>query len=422
MTNEPPYLKGYILGILVLAVALRIYGAMSHPTMPTADAQDYHRLAVGLVEGRGYVNEAGASTAWRPPAYPIFLAGVYKLTGVYKIFEVSVTRATITQALIGGLTVLALIALGVLILDWRAALIAGTLAAIYPAFVWLPRLLLSENLSLFLLLVSLCAIALYLRTSRVGWMIVFAVVCALNTLVRGANLFLPFAVALGLIVIWWRNRSLNRGQIIPALLMPLLVMFVAFVVTLLPWTVRNYRVFHQFIPIATQDGITLYASYWPPQQNGKLIWGTLPGNEDPVIKAAAQAGDEPATSKYLQRVTLDRLRAEPSFFFRLIPSKLISLLVPFDWEIFPHAPGTMRTLNVGYLLILLPALFGFLTMLRERVRLQWLLWIVWVMVLLQAVLFYGSPRFRLPAELVGLLPAAVGVAKIWEFLKHRSRL
>ena len=411
MTNQPQHLKLYILGILILAVALRIYGAMSHPTVPANDAGDYHRLAIGLVQGQGYVNAASSSTAWRPPAYPVFLAGIYGLAGV------NVLRATIVQAFIGGLTVLALIALGLLILDWRQALIAGALAAVYPAFVWLPRLLLSENLSLFLLLLSLCAIAMYLRTSRLAWMIVFAVLCAMNTLVRGANLFLPLAVALGLVFIWWRSRSLNRGQLIA----PLLVMSIAFVVTLLPWTVRNYRVLHQFIPIATQDGITLYASYWPPQHNGKLIWGTLPGNEDPVIQAAAKIGDEAVASRHLQQVTFERLRANPSFFFRLIPSKLASLLVPFDWEVFPHAPRTTRSINVGYLLILLPTLLGFWMMLRERVRLQWLLWIVWVMVLLQAIFFYGSPRFRLAAELVALLPAAVGVSKIYEFLKHKVK-
>jgi 4-amino-4-deoxy-L-arabinose transferase-like glycosyltransferase len=413
--NRPPYLKQYILGILILAVALRIYGAMLHPSVPAYDAGDYHRLASGLVQGHGYINTAGNSTAWRPPAYPVFLAGIYELLGINAV------RAVIVQAFLGGLTVLALIVLGLLILDWRTALIAGAVAAVYPAFVWLPRLLLSENLSLFLLLVSLCTVVMYLRTSRLVWMVVFGVLCALNTLVRGANLFLPLAVALGLIFIWWRKRSRNRDQLIAPLLVPLLVMSIAFALTLLPWTVRNYRAFHQFIPVATQDGVTLYAAYWPPQHNGKLIWGTLPGNEDPAIQAASQVGNEVAVSKYLHQVTMDRLKAQPSFFFRLIPSKLISLLVPLDWEIFPHAPGTTRSLNVGYLLILLPALWGFLTMLRERVRHQWVLWIIWAMVLLQSVFFYGSPRFRLPAELIAVLPAAVGVLKIWEFLKYKLK-
>ena len=97
----------------------------------------------------------------------------------------------------------------------------------------------------------------------------------------------------------------------------------------------------------------------------------------------------------------------------------MSLLVPLDWEIFAHATGTTRSLNVGYLLILLPALVGFIWMLRRRVKYQWLLWIVPGLVLIQAILFYGSPRFRLPAELIAILPAAAGVSIIWKFLKQR---
>ena len=301
MTDRPKHLILYLIGILLLAIAFRAYGVLSHPTVLTGDAVDYHRLATGLVEGRGYVNADGTSTAWRPPAYPIFLAGVYKIVGV------SVARATMVQAILGGLTVLMLTALGAMILGWRRALIAGMIAAVYPALVWLPRLLLSENLSLFLLLLSLGAITLYLRTSRMVWMIVFGVLCALNTLVRGSNLFLPIPVALGLLIIQWRNWK----QIVA----PLLVMAVAFIVMLLPWTIRNYRVFHHPIPIATQDGLTLYSSYWPPQQNGKRIWGTLPGTEDPAILAAAQTGDEVLASRYLNHITLQRLRENPGFFF-----------------------------------------------------------------------------------------------------------
>jgi 4-amino-4-deoxy-L-arabinose transferase-like glycosyltransferase len=412
LTNRPKHLHLYILGILLLAITLRVYGVLSHPAAPIADAADYHRLATGLVQGRGYISAEGASTAWRPPGYPVFLAGVYKIVGI------NVTRVTIVQAILGGLTVLLLTVLGAMILGWPRALVAGAIAAVYPVFIWLPRLLLSENLSLFLLLLTLAAITLYLRTSRMIWLIVFGVFCALNTLVRGNNLFLPLAVACGLLFIRWRSRSLNWNQ----LFAPLLLLAIAFLLPLLPWTVRNYRVFHRPIPIATQDGLTLYASYWPPQQNGKLIWGSLPGTEDPAIAAAAQTGDEVSASRYLNNLTLQRLRENPGFFFRLIPSKVMSLLVPLDWEVFPHAPGTTRTLNVGYLLIVLPALLGFIVMLRERVPHQWLLWLVFAIVLLQSMAFYGSPRFRLPAELIALLPAAAGVSIIWEFFKPRVRL
>ena len=301
MTDRPKYLILYLIGILLLAIAVRAYAVVSHPAVPVGDAADYHGLATRLVEGRGYVNAAGRPTAWRPPAYPLLLAGVYKIAGV------SVQRATLVQVILGGLTVLTLIALGAMILGWRRALIAGVIAAVYPALFWLPRLLLSENLSLFLLLLSLVAVALYLRSSRMIWIIVFGVLCALNTLVRGSNLMLPFLIAFGILIIHWRNWK--------QLVAPLLAMSVAFIVTLLPWTIRNYRVMHHPIPIATQDGLTLYGSFWPPQHDSKLIWGSLPGNEDPAILAASQTGDEVAASRYLNEVTRQRLRENPGFFF-----------------------------------------------------------------------------------------------------------
>ena len=320
----------YLIGLLLLAVAFRAYGVWSHPAVPVGDAKDYHQLATRLIEGRGYVNAAGMPTAWRPPAYPVFLAGVYKIGGV------SVSRATMVQVILGGLTVLMLTVLAATILGWPRALIAGAIAAVYPAFVWLPRLLLSENLSLFLMLVSLGTIILYLRTSRMGWIIVFGILCALNTLVRGGNLFLPIVVACGLLIIWLRNRGaateghpykisalqespsrFRRGgpPWPPHVAAPLLVMTVAFVVTLLPWTIRNYRVFHHVIPVATQDGLTLYGSYWPPERNSRLIWGTLPGDEDPAIQASEQSGDEVSQSTYLNQLTRQRLRENPGFFF-----------------------------------------------------------------------------------------------------------
>jgi hypothetical protein len=204
--------------------------------------------------------------------------------------------------------------------------------------------------------------------------------------------------------------------------MGLLLAAVAFVLVLAPWTVRNYRVFHRVVPVATQEGLTLYASYWPPQKNGKPIWGTLPGPEDTAVAAAGHAGNEVDASKYLQQVTISRLREQPGYFFRLIPSKLISLLVPLDWEILPHATGSTRSLNLGYLLIILPAFLGFVVLRRSRRPHQWLLWILPALVFVQAIMFYGSPRFRLPAELIAIVFASVGLAYAWAVLKNRLPL
>lgn len=398
--------------ILFTALGFRAWAAATAPAEPIADAADYHRLAVGLVEGRGYVNESGQETAWRPPGYPLFLAAIYRLAGA------RVSAAAFIQIIIGALTVLALILLAILIVGWRDAVISGFVAAVYPGFIWLPRLLLSENVSLFLLVLTLLATALFLKTNRLWWMVVAGGVGGINALVRGGNIMVLFGLCAALIVVAIRNRSPQPRQAILGSLLALAVL----AIVLTPWTIRNYRVFHSFVPQATQEGLTLYASYWPPQKNGRLIWGTLPGVEDPYVAKSAQLGDEVSTSRYLQSVTRQRLLAQPGYFFRLIPSKMASLLVPFDWEIFPHGAGQTRSLNLGYLIALPFSLLGCVTVWRRPRPMQWLLWLLPIIVLIQAVMFYGSPRFRLPAELVMIILAAIGLSQTWSFFKSRFSL
>lgn len=398
--------------MFVTAVGFRTCGAVIAPTMPVADAADYHQLATGLSESRGYVNSSGQKTAWRPPGYPLFLASVYRVAGP------RVSAAVFVQVVIGALTMLALVLFGTLVIGWREALIAGFVAAVYPGFVWLPRLLLSENLSLLFLTVTLLAAALYLKTTRIWWLAVVGSVGGINALVRGGNIILLFVLCAALLVVALRKRSATPQQVALGLLLTV----ASFAIVLTPWTVRNYRVFHSFVPVATQEGLTLYASYWPPQKNGRLIWGTLPGVEDPQVAAAAQLGDEVSASRYLGSVTRQRLLDNPGYFFRLIPSKMISLLVPLDWEIFPHAAGQTRSINFGYLLILPFALLGFVTLMRHPQPMQWLFWVLPGVVIFQAILFYGSPRFRLPGELTGILLGGIGLSGAYAFLKSRVSL
>jgi hypothetical protein len=265
---------------------------------------------------------------------------------------------------------------------------------------------------------TLWSVAMYLKSRRVLWLAMFGVVAGMNTLVRGGKLVLPILLGGGLLIVTFKRPSMNWQQTSAGLMLAAAL----FAIVLTPWTVRNYRLFQRFVPVATQEGLTLYASYWPPVKNGKLIWGTLPGTEDPNVAAAAQTGDEVAVSKFLEHVTIQRLRANPTYFFRLIPSKMLSLLVPLDWEILTHPIGSGRKVNFGYFLIAVFALFGFVLLWRKPRANQWLLWVIPILVLFQAIFFYGSPRFRLPAEPIAIVLAAIAFVVAWGFLKRRLRL
>ncbi|MEJ7708847.1 MAG: glycosyltransferase family 39 protein [Pyrinomonadaceae bacterium] len=381
-----------------MAFAVRLGVVFSFPAVPIADAADYHRLASALVSGEGYVSAVGEPTAWRPPGYPAFLFIIYSLFGP------SVQAAYCVQAAVGALTVLLLMALGALTMGKREAFIGGLLAVFYPGLFWLPRVLLSENLSLPLLLGCLCLAIMVAKINSAWLSLALGILLGASALVRGANVFVGGLIVLGLALQIWLQGLAWRKYVAPLALIGL-----GGLIVMLPWTGRNFLVFRRFVPLSTQEGITLYASYWPPINGTKRIWGNLPGIEDEQVAAASRLSGEAEISSYLQGVVLNRLWAEPSYFFKLWPEKIISTAAPFDWEWFPHKPGTTRSVNVAYLLILVPALFGALYLMRYPILRLWPLAVLPLSVLIQTLVFYGSPRFRLPAELIALLLVPVGL-------------
>jgi hypothetical protein len=150
-----------------------------------------------------------------------------------------------------------------------------------------------------------------------------------------------------------------------------------------------------------------------------LIWGNLAGTEDPFVAGSYAAGDELAVSAALRRTTFDRLSAEPSRVLRLLPQKFLSLLVPFDWEWFPHERGG-KSLNWTYILFSILAAVGAFVVLRRRDEFGWVVWLLPTATVLQTAVFYGSPRFRVQAEISIVLLAAVGIWNIFSIRKTPS--
>jgi 4-amino-4-deoxy-L-arabinose transferase-like glycosyltransferase len=395
--------------IFTLAIILRFYAVIKFPAKPASDAADYHRLAMSIVTSHGYVAQNGSPTAWRPPGYPFFLAGIYSIAGE------SVFTAYIVQAILGGLTVLALMYLAMAILGRKAAIVSGVMAALYPGLIYPSRSLMSENLAIPLLLLSICVAVRISRSDSLWGPASLGALLGLSILTRGASM-IAAALLLGAILLTkWRTGGMaNAFKCVS-------IVATALAIILASWGVRNYAVFHRRGPLATQDGMALYASYWPPRKGSKLIWGTLPREEDPVVAASHKGGDEVAVSEYLKRETINRLRAEPLYLFQLWPSKLTYLLAPFDWEIFPHSAGASRSFNWGYVFIVLPAALGALIIGRKSTPRKWALLALPASVLIQSLIFYGSPRFRLIAEPIALIAAAIGAIEIFEVTKRLIR-
>jgi 4-amino-4-deoxy-L-arabinose transferase-like glycosyltransferase len=407
LNSWPPSHRVLIVVILILSAAARVTAVVHRPAPLEGDSVLYDALARSLASGHGYVGPDGAPTAIVPPGYAGFVAFGYGVLGPnpYRVY--------LAQAVLGVLSVLLVMKLASLCLDTHLSMASGLMAALYPVLYWLPRRLLSENVALPLALGALCAAALTFRHRTYGWAALTGLLLGLGMLVRGAGLLLAATLLLGCVLFVCRDGLNARSICIFG------VSGITCLLTILPWLARN-AVFMGAPALSTQAGLTLYSSYWPPEKGGKRIWGNSADAEDPEVRRAFELANEVATSQRLEAVTRRRLREQPGFFFSLVPEKLLNLVVPFDWELIPARPGFSKSLNLGYLLFLPPAAYGAWRLFRSPTRFTWLLWVPPLTVLLQSIMFYGSPRFRLLAEPSLLIFAAAGLSRLWHRIQLQS--
>ena len=223
------------------------------------------RIARALVTGHGYadpfVGHTGP-TAWVTPLYPLLIAFVFKLTGVYTAASAWILLTL--NSLFSALTVYPIAAIAqrsfATLGPSRAASIrrwAVWLWALYPAAMqYAVRWVWETSLST---LLFTCAFALALRMHQRSpdrparfamrdW-VLFGLIWGAIALANPALvLFLPFA---GIWILTGDVRALQRG------LIGATVSALIFLAVLAPWVVRNTRVFHHFVPLRANFGAEL---------------------------------------------------------------------------------------------------------------------------------------------------------------------
>ena len=370
-----------------LALILRLAVAIRSPVWMHDDGVGYDQVARSIVRGEGFVRD-GRPTAAEDPLYPIFLAVVYRVAGTHLLSVRSV------QSVLNAAACSVVAALGVWMGGPAVGWLSGLFAACYPSLVRLSCHWLSEALFIPLLVFALAAWVLWQRRPRLRWALLTGGLFGLAALTRSSVALLPLLLA------WLAWRRAMEWKTV-AVHWHVGLMLIAMVLTVAPWTIRNWLAFHEVIPISTKTGLDLYASYFPPE--GKLF-GLTPVDEN--MAAARAMTSETHASAFLIAKTWEFIVHQPKEALRLLLLKALFLVTPFDWEILGY-----RVYNVGYSLMVPWAVAGLWLSQRRRLAVEPLTALVaYYLVLMLAT--YGSPRLRLPVEPVLLVFAALACV-VW---------
>jgi hypothetical protein len=258
--------------LLLVALGFRLFIALRLPNDEPDDGRVYAQMAVNVLEQHAYSHETQppyTPSLIRLPGYPLFLAGVYKLFG-----HGNNTAVRVVQAVLDTLTcvLIALVAFAWGVAEerkHRAALIAFALAAVCPFTAIYVSTVLTEVATNFLAVAMVLTVTFAFkagdntdRRRALWWWSVSGFIAGLAVLFRPDSGL--FAAAIGITLV----MSLLLKRRIKELFLSGAVFSLAFCLVLVPWTIRNYRVFHLFQPLSPAHG-EMPGEFVP---RGYLLW------------------------------------------------------------------------------------------------------------------------------------------------------
>ena len=238
-------------------------------------------IAFSLAQGKGFASPFHVDTgptAWMTPVYPLILAGIFRVFGAYTFH--TFLAAVLMNILLSAATCVPIFYSGKRIGGIGLAAAAAWLWAIFPNSILLSfESLWDACLSALLAATILWATLALDESGRLREWCAYGVLWGL-ALMTNATLgsVLPFLLGWLIYRAWKEGRlKLERPAIASAII----------VLSCVPWTIRNYVVFHKVIPLRSILGLQLYVGNNPQAQ---YIWR---GDFHPIH-------DAPERARYIQ--------------------------------------------------------------------------------------------------------------------------
>lgn len=419
-----------VIGLAALVVRVLVILLVDPRVPEVGDASAYHLLANNLADGHGYIRPFDLAkfgrvvpTAEYPPLFPAFLS-VFARLGAR-----SVEAQRLVMAVVGTATVVLVTFLGRRAGGVATGLVAGALAAVYPMLFLAEATLMSE--SLFVFLVTGALVLAYAAADHPGLLrfVALGAVLGLATLTRAEAILLAVFLVVPLV---WRLRDASIWRRIG---MGALVFAVAGVVVV-PWSVRNARVFNEFVPVSNSlvqivDGANCRLTYSGPYLGS---WRSTFGNADARGKECFEGFngsrpgfDEAKAAAVSRRDGLDYIQSHLGDLPKVAAARWLRTFALFrpaqqtQLEALEGRPlGWERAGTVMYWVLAPLAIAGLVLLIRRRATV-WPLVAALITVTVSTIITYGTQRFRITAEPAILVLAAAAIVAVAGRLQSRAK-
>lgn len=382
------------------------------------DPSKYAVIIRNILEGNGFAFY-GRPSARAGPLMPYVMAAVFwlfgtnfwSLLGANALFGAATTWATwkMANALYG---------------DRRVAAIAGVFVALNPGLLHWSAMLVTESLCIALLAWGILYAVEFVQTGRSVRMAVAGGLLGLAALTRpeilATALLLPVAVW-----VWARgDRGRRSGR-------AALMFVVALLVTLAPWTIRNYVRFGVVLPITVSGGVALFhgngpqyegvgifdPQVWrpPPKERLKALnrYDLVPGFGVSFNQYDGESDIE-ERGKAL-RWALAYIRERPAQYLKRCLGRLITLWLPWT----PVMSPLHRAAKALLWLALVPlGAWGLWRSRHASAAIPVMVPILGTTLILTAILLDPALAYRTPAEPFLGVFAAWGWVALWSRLRQ----
>lgn len=370
-------------------------------------------IGYALATGHGFSSPFRIDTgptAWTTPIYPLLIAGIFRIFGVY----------TYSSFVVAASCNILFSALATIPVFFTAKRLGGESTAVTAAWLWVifPNAIIIPYASIWdtslsaLLAISILWATLALsdlKRHRRWW--AYGLLWGF-TLMTNPTLGSLLPLLLGWLA--WRQRKQARW-----LAGPLAALAIAGLCCV-PWTVRNYRTFHTLVPLRSVLGLQLWMG-----NNSQAVHGWT-GQLHPIVNPAERADyirmGEIAYMRHKRDEALQFIAGHPGDEMRLTATRLIAtwtggserpirdFLFVYGWR--------LRFILLFNLLAAAGTAAGIVILYRSGSRYAFPIAIVPIVYPLVSYVSVASARYRHPIDPVILLLTAISTLRLF----HKPRL